>query len=209
MSLARAWTRQLYEAWGVALMGPAAVIAALIVLALGGGFGGLGALGQLVSGPAVPAGSVLAGGGPGGAAGRHAASGVLPVVPAAALARPRLARPRTSAAGTSAPVRGHRARGSSTAAGAGKQHVIARGHAYGEPPPRLPSRPAPPKPTPAPTPTPTPAPTSTAPLPALVNQVLGGVESITSKIPGPLGQLGTGTLQGLGQTLDGILTPQS
>jgi hypothetical protein len=55
MSLARAWTRQLYRASGAALMVPASVIASLAVLALAGGFGRLGALGQALSGPSVPA----------------------------------------------------------------------------------------------------------------------------------------------------------
>jgi len=56
MSLARAWTRQLYGASGAAVLAPATIIAAVAVLAVGGGFPGLGPLGQLFAVPAVPAG---------------------------------------------------------------------------------------------------------------------------------------------------------
>src|SRR5437764_2564422 len=55
MSLARAWRRQLYGASGAALLVPGAMLAALAVLALSGGFARLGALGQVLSGPGLPA----------------------------------------------------------------------------------------------------------------------------------------------------------
>ncbi len=62
MSLARVWRRQLYGASTAALIVPSAMLAALLVLALGGGFNGVGVLGQLFAGPSlVPGGSVRRG----------------------------------------------------------------------------------------------------------------------------------------------------
>ena len=51
MSLARAWRRQLYGASSAALIVPSAMLAALVVLALGGGFNQVGVLGQIFAGP--------------------------------------------------------------------------------------------------------------------------------------------------------------
>ena len=60
VSLARAWTRQLYGASGAVLLVPGALVAALLVLGLAGGFGGLGALAQTFAGPSVPAAARIA-----------------------------------------------------------------------------------------------------------------------------------------------------
>ena len=46
MSLARLWRRQLLGASSVALIVPSAMLAALVVLALGGGLSQVGVLGQ-------------------------------------------------------------------------------------------------------------------------------------------------------------------
>src|SRR5437763_14177066 len=54
MSLARTWTRSLLGASSVALLAPGALLAALVVLAAGGGLGGLRSFEQVFSGPAVP-----------------------------------------------------------------------------------------------------------------------------------------------------------
>jgi len=55
MDLVGAWLRQLLRAGTAAAIVPVALLAALLVIALGsGGLGGLGSLGQLVAGPAVP-----------------------------------------------------------------------------------------------------------------------------------------------------------
>jgi len=55
MDLVGAWLRQLLRAGTAAAIVPVALVAALLVIALGsGGLGGLGSLGQLVAGPAVP-----------------------------------------------------------------------------------------------------------------------------------------------------------
>ena len=54
MDLVGAWLRQLLKAGTAAALVPAAMVAALVVVLVGaGGFGGLRALGQLVSGPQV------------------------------------------------------------------------------------------------------------------------------------------------------------
>jgi hypothetical protein len=60
MSLARAWRRKLYGAGTVALLVPGAIVGALTALALAGGFGRLGTLGQVFSGPAIPSTSGVA-----------------------------------------------------------------------------------------------------------------------------------------------------
>src|SRR5262249_43767566 len=94
-----AWRRQLYGASSVALIVPSAMLAALIVLALGGGFGQVGVLGQIFAGPPAPSAASGAAGGGAGAVAR-----ALPGIPAAALvAGP--SRPATRNAGT-APGRG-------------------------------------------------------------------------------------------------------
>lgn len=48
------WRRQLFAASSTALIVPSAMIAALVALALGGGFSQLGVLGQVFSGPPAP-----------------------------------------------------------------------------------------------------------------------------------------------------------
>ena len=201
MTLAREWTRQLFQAWGVALLGPFTVIAALVVLAIGGGFGGLGALAQLVSGPAVPAGSALSAAAPGARPGHRGAPGLsLPVVPAAAptsskrvaATTPRLVPAPTtpsSPGGSKAPGRGGVSPG---------QRIAPTTH--------IPTTTTGPTSTPPPPPT-TPAPA--APLPALVNGVVSLGTSVTGALPAPLNQVGTQLLQGLGNTLDSILSPPS
>ena len=54
MSLARVWRRQLLGASSVALMVPAAMLAAVVALDLGGGFSQVRVLGQIFAGPPVP-----------------------------------------------------------------------------------------------------------------------------------------------------------
>ena len=212
MTLARAWTRQLFGAWGVALLAPVTMIAALVVLALGGGFGGLGALAQLVSGPAVPVASTVGSTVPGGSAKHRSAPLVLPVVPAAPAPAPGVTRvAATTPAGAGRPGGGASpARGRS---GGGADQGVTPGGGHGAPsqtgPPSSGTGPPAAQPSPTPSPAPTPPPAPVAPLPALVNGVVGVGVSVTSKLPGALGTLGTGILQTLGQTLDQILTPPS
>src|ERR1700727_1164118 len=60
MGLVRAWRRQIYGASLVALLIPAAIIAVLFVVTGGGPLHGLGTLGQVFSGPAIPGGNLSA-----------------------------------------------------------------------------------------------------------------------------------------------------
>ena len=59
MTLARVWRRQLFGASTAALIVPSAMLAALVALALGGAFGGVGVLGQLFAGPSLALGGPL------------------------------------------------------------------------------------------------------------------------------------------------------
>ena len=55
MDLVGAWLRQLLKAGTAAALVPAAMVAALVVVLIGaGGFGGLGSIRQLLTGPEVP-----------------------------------------------------------------------------------------------------------------------------------------------------------
>src|ERR1700693_6623408 len=58
MILVRAWRRQLLGGVGAALVVPGFLLGALAVLALAGGFAGLGVLGQAFSGPSLPSASL-------------------------------------------------------------------------------------------------------------------------------------------------------
>jgi hypothetical protein len=201
MTLARVWTRQLYGAWGVALLAPATMIAALAVLALSGGFGGLSALGQLVSGPAVPVGANASAGRTAPATGPQ----LLPVVPASAPTAGAATRAATRVAAVSPGVTrpGGAGGGRSRTGGGGQRVGSGGGHGATQPvagPPPT-TQPAPPVGTPSPPP-------ATGPVPALVNQVVAIGVSVTSKLPAPLAAIGTGALQSLGQTLNTLLAPQ-
>jgi len=199
MGLAREWKRQLYGAWGAALLAPVAMIAALAVLAFGGGFGGLSALGQLVSGPGVPVATTLSGGG----GTSRTASVLLPVVPAGA---PTVIAsvPVTSPAAAGTGGAGSSTRGSH-GGGSGKGDGV-RPVGHGTPPP-VSTPPGKPGQTAAPVTTPAPPPISEPPTTALVNKVLAVGESVTKALPGPVGELGTSALQTIGQTLTKLLPP--
>jgi hypothetical protein len=197
MSLARDWTRQLYGAWGAALLAPVTMIAALAVLALGGGFGGLSALGQLLSGPGVPVDVPLAGGHPAS----RAPTPVLPVVPAVTATRPAPIRvvasiPPVARGGAPGRVPSHGNGGNPTRVGSG-------GH--GAPPPikkpKPPTGGRPPVTPPAP-PAPTPSPVVT-----IVNNVVATGEAVTNQLPAPLGGPLTNVLQSVGQAVDKLLSP--
>jgi hypothetical protein len=111
MPIARRWLRDSLRASAVTLLVPGAVLAALLAAALGSGFGGLGSLGQLVGGPALPVGTRVA-----APTRPHAAR--LPVVPVTATpaAAPRPASAPAGAVGRAttpavgAPVAGARPR---------------------------------------------------------------------------------------------------
>jgi hypothetical protein len=194
VSLARAWTRQLYGASGAALLGPGAIVCALVVLAVAGGFGALGSLGQAFAGPSVPA-SPRVVGVPGSPRAAHA----LPVAPAgtavAALAPVTARGGGAPVVGPSSPVgqgivstgpgRGTGISGSGTGTGGGPS---GGGRSGGG----APSGGAGP----------------TGGSPSLVDNVVNLGTSLTNKIPGPVGGLATQLLQSLAKTVDGVL-PQA
>src|SRR5947209_2013339 len=110
MTLARAWRRQLYGASSAALIVPCALLGAVLVLALGGGFGRLGVLGQIFAGPPAPSiGGAVPSGSRGGA--------LAPSLPAMPVAKVR--------AGSAQPRTGHARSDSGAGAGAaGRAGVV-------------------------------------------------------------------------------------
>ncbi len=60
MGLVRAWRRQIYGASLVAILIPASIIVVLFAVTGGGPLQGLGTLGQVFSGPAIPGGNLSA-----------------------------------------------------------------------------------------------------------------------------------------------------
>ena len=200
MSLARAWRRQLYGASTAALIVPAAMLAALVVLALGGGFGQVGVLGQIFAGP--PA--LGAGAGSGGGGGAVAASRSLPVIPPVAPAsRPRSSGRVIRAGGAPSPGVN---RGTG---GAGAAPIVTGTPIRSAPaptttpgPPARPAPPASPSPSPAPQPSPPPQPTA-------VDKVVTVVTQVTQQVPAPIGPAATQVLQAAGSAADGLLPPAS
>jgi type IV secretion system protein TrbL len=176
----RVWRRRLLGGVGVAAIVPVLLVASLGVLAVAGGFGGLSALGQAFSGPAVPA-SVL-GGGQGGQVSRP----LPPRLVAALSSVP--AAPRSASGAVRAPATS----GGGPRATPGPP-VSSAPPARGRPPAQSPAGGSPHVTTPAPTPQPT-----------LVDKVVGAGTSVTSQLPGPAGPAATKTLQAAGSTLDSI-----
>jgi hypothetical protein len=188
MPLVRAWTRGLSGASGAALLVPGGIIAALLLLALAGSFGRLGGLGQAFTGPAAfspgPAASAV-----------HAPPGGAPALLGVVAAPAAVVAPAAVA-------------GRSTRAGSG---VAIRPPAT--PPGKAPSGAAGGAPTAPPSPgtptgpgacgscTPPPPPTHQT----LVDQVVNLGTSVTSKLPGPVGQLTTQLLKQAGATVDRVL----
>lgn len=197
MSLARAWRRQLFGASSAALIVPSAMLAAVVVLALGGGFRQVGVLGQIFAGPPAP--SVTGGAVPGSSSMAHA----LPAIPVAAVA------PRRAGfgGGTRAvggrrgmvPVSSHGPSQTGGALGGGGTVpiVTARPPAPSSPPLRpaptgsVPSQPsAPPPPKPQPTP---------------VDRIVNTVTPITQQAPAPAGPALTQAVESAGSAADSLL----
>jgi hypothetical protein len=197
MSLARAWRRQLYGASSVALIVPSAMLTALVVLALGGGFSQVGVLGQIFAGPSAP--SAAGGAGSGRAAGL--AAGPLPAIPSAA-ASPRLGR---GSVRSSAPS-GRRvvpvvSRGPSQTGGAltpvhGVAPVVGGGRPVAPRPAPTGSAPSRPAPRPGPSRQPT-----------VVDRIVNTVTPVTQELPGPVGPVATQALEAAGSAADGVLPP--
>ncbi|HEY1516935.1 MAG TPA: hypothetical protein VGF91_10990 [Solirubrobacteraceae bacterium] len=215
MSLARLWRRQLLGASSAALIVPSAMLAALVVLALGGGLSQVGVLGQIFAGPSLPATGGPLGlehSGPVGIAGGAGTS--LPVISAVAPAlrersgsgahRGGLPRPvvrvgggagKTGGAisptggGTVRPVTQGTGGGSS---GGGGGSAGAGGSSGGSPSSSAPQ----PSPSPQPQPHPQPTPVDTA---------VKVVTSVTQQLPGPAGAVATQVVQAAGAAADNLL----
>lgn len=208
MSLARVWRRQLFGASSVALIVPSAMLAALVVLALGGGLSQVGVLGQIFAGPSLPAAGPLGleHSGPVGSAGGLPGT-LLPVVPAVAPAArssrsagsvaPRSRSPRTvvsvsggagKTGGAISPTGGGTVRPVTQGTGGGSAGT--GGSSAG--PPSSSS----PQPSPAPQPAPRPTPVDTA---------VKVVTSVTQQVPGPAGLVATQAVQAAGAAADNLL----
>jgi hypothetical protein len=175
MLLVRAWRRQLLGGLSAALVVPVSLLVALALLALAGGFAGLGALGQALSGPSLT----------------PAAQSGAPAHATATAVLVALAGPRTGLArGTGAVTTGGARR---SARGAPQSRV--------QPRPRggVGSSPSAPAPT---APAPSPAPTRN---PTLTDEVVGAATSATSQLPAPAGPAATGALQAAGSAVDRVL----
>jgi hypothetical protein len=190
MSLVRAWTRQLSGASGAAVIAPMAVFGSMVLLALAGGFGSLGRIGQALAGPAIPTGVRSASAATTSGGNGNSVAALLPIV----------ARGGTPTLVASVALPGR------SGGGPGSGHNGGPGGSNG-------NRPASGNPAPAPGNRPPSSPVSGGPPvtspppppPTLVDGVVSLGTSITSRIPGPVGQLATSALQDVGHTIDGVI----
>lgn len=197
MSLGRAWARALLKASGAALLAPGAILASLVVLALSGGFGQIGALGEVFVGPSIP---------------QLPAPARLISTAATTKSSPVLAALASPVSRGSVAVGGHGIAGTMVAPG---RQPTPRGipgaggpHGGGTPPGGLGGGPGagnaggggPSAPHRNPPPTPQHPPT-------VIDGVLAAGTSVTNRLPGPAGAIATQTLESVGHSLDGILSP--
>jgi hypothetical protein len=215
MSLARVWRRQLCAASSAALVVPFAMFAALAVLALGGGFGQIGVLGQLFAGPSLPSSGPLVGSAAGAQRTLPAASAPIPVIPAPGVRSRPGARSGGTYGGAGTPVLGAgRGTGTSgvalTLGGAGITQGPtgtpvssgSPGAASGSPGAASGS----PRPVPGPSPSPGQGP-GPSPKPTLVDTAVEVVTSVTEQVPAPAGAIATQAVQSAGSAADGVLPP--
>jgi hypothetical protein len=180
VDLVRTWARQL-AATSLTVLGiPLAVVGALVVLTLAGGFGSLGSLGQIFAGPTT-------------AKSARAAAPAAAVLSRSAIAPTQATTARASAnasggtAGAAAPVpRPARSRSAPVApepASTAARPVLAG------------SRPI----------TPSTAVAARAPVPAphptIVGRVLGVATTVTTKLPAPVGPAATQAVQSVGSAV--------
>jgi hypothetical protein len=191
MSLARVWRRQLLGASTAALIVPFAMFAALLVLAIGGAFSGVGVLGQLFAGPSLAA--------------------SLPVIPAFVPVAARRPAPARGPASRTVPAASHRgvgAGGGAIAPVGGTVRPVTQGSGSGGSSGGQGSAPGR---GPAPAPAPAPAPVPTAPQPSPpprttpVDTVVTVVTSVTQEVPAPVGPVATHLVQAAGSAADNLL----
>jgi hypothetical protein len=199
MSLARSWSRALYGASGAALVVPATIAGALAVLALAGGFAGVGAIGQAFSGPPLPAGATASANpltAPRASASltRVLAAVGAPAPPGAATvvgvrtgggrgpSAPRAGGGKTVPSSSVGPVGSGGGTGSGPGSGGtgGGSGGTGGGSGGGTGSGGSPSP------------------------PTVVDGIVKPGTSVTERIPGPVGSAGTNTLQSLGSTLNTI-----
>jgi hypothetical protein len=199
MSLARAWTRQLYGASGAALLVPGTIVVALALLGLAGGFGQLGSLGQAFAGPGVPGGAQVA-------AKFHGSTAKTPLVPVpsrtpvstgAALISSSSTTVNPAGGSPATGSRGQRGSGPAGFGGGTGSRGGSSGHNGGGSGPGGSGRTTTP-------PTTTPPPTA---HPTIVDGVVNVGTAITKALPGPVGSVATTLLQNLGKSVDKILPP--
>jgi hypothetical protein len=190
------------------------MLAALVVLALSGGFSQVGVLGQIFAGPPAP--GVSSGEAYGGRAGTTVDS--LPAIPVAALgvarSRPAAGRRGTGSghgrAGVVAPVS---SRGPSQTGGAvgGIAPIVSGGESGpgstpsgSAPSGSAPSGSAPSGSAPSQPSAPPPAP---SPKPTAVDWIVKTVTPVTQQLPAPAGPVATQAVQTAGSAADGLLPP--
>ena len=198
------WGRQLCAASTAALIVPSAMVAALVALALGGGFNQLGVLGQIFAGPPASSAGALATATPASRAAARAAGSALPVIPVAQFVASRkvsggAGRSRLAPV-LSAPHRGIGSAGGTIAPGGTATRPVSSGGAgspAGTPRPPAPA-PVSPKPSPSPAPSPSPKPT-------VVDRAVQVVTSVTSQVPAPVGSTATNAVQAAGRAVGSVL----
>jgi hypothetical protein len=178
------------------------MLAAVLVLALGGGFGQVGVLGQIFAGPPAP--SVSGGGVAGPASGSVARS--LPVIPVSAAFAPGRGGGGTRAVGGRRGMAPVHTRGPSQTGGAlGVGSVAPIVSAGTTAPTSSPVRSAPagstrsqPSPQPGPSPSPKPQPTP-------VDRIVNTVTPVTQQLPAPVGPAATQVVESAGSAADSLL----
>ena len=213
----------MFGASSAALIVPSAMLAALLVLVLGGGFGSVGVLAQLFAGPSLPGigapggGHVVSGRGVRGftsaslpvipavtpvAGARHAVvrKAPAPTVPSASRGTGTAGGAIGGTGGTVRPVTqgtGASGSGGSGSGGSGSGGSGSSGSPAGSSPGSGSSAPSP-QPQPSPSP----------PQPTPVDTVVKVITSVTQQLPAPVGPVATQTAQAAGSAVDNLL-PQT
>lgn len=197
------------------------MLAAIVLLALGGGFSQLGVLGQIFAGPSIPSTGPLIVGESGSRASTTSAGNPLPVIAlgrrVAGRSAPRggsghpgstgIPGPRTGVTRSGGTSTGVTSTGGAIAPGGAATQPVTQRPAPTAPRPPVDTSPAPPTTsTPSPPPSPSPQPTpSPSPQPTPVDTVVQTVTSVTQQLPAPVGPAVTQVVQSAGSTVDGLL----
>ncbi|WP_372791660.1 hypothetical protein [Paraconexibacter sp.] len=189
MGFGRAWIRGLLSAAGVAVLVPLGLIVAVVLAATISG-GGIGGLGQIVGGPALPGSDPVA-----DALSSASRAGRVPAVPA----RDRRAAAGGGASPSSRPGGGQRPQGERPPS----QDDTRRPSGGQRPSTPSPVATPPPRPVPTPAPTPVPAP---APGGSPVEDVVAGAGTVVDSAVRPVPGAGPPAADAVG-TVIGLLAP--